>query len=130
MSATVPVPPTATTTNAITQATGKTSLVTNLGDALASGARDAPDAIRAVAQLNPALADKALAQSKTLYGIIAVQGLTALVHYMGWGWAPDVVAEVAGAVVLICLRLATSAPITAWFSTGKTPAVAPVTGKV
>jgi hypothetical protein len=122
VSTTNPTTTITTAAKAIDQATTVTTLVANLQTAARNGATEVPEAVHTIAQLDPDLADKAATQSKTLYGIILVQLITAGVHHFNLGWAPDVITEVAGGLILIWLRLITSGPITSMFR--KAPVVA------
>ena len=121
MSASNPTPPTAgagTVAGAITSAGGPSnaqavaSLVDNLKSAARQGAGGVPDAVHQIAQLDPAYADKSLAASKTAWGSLAVLGLTIVAQKLDLGWGADVINLVAGAGVLIGLRLLTSAKVT------------------
>jgi hypothetical protein len=88
---------------------------TPANNAAVAAARDMPDLIHRLERADPAAAEqftgKALVASRTVYGGLATIAITWLVGRFDLGWGADVVSLVAGACVIVGLRICTSAPI-------------------
>jgi len=122
----------ATTNAAIASATTVTTLVANLQTAAVNGAKDVPEAVKAIATLDPGLSQYLAGQSalgsKTVWAPIASYAVTWAVGKFGLGWDTATTNEIAGLVavaLMLAARWVASGPITSILlksAPGPTPA--------
>ena len=92
-------------------------------DRIVESSRSLPELIEKARALDPPMAEaltgKALAQSRTVWGVLAALALAETVRRLDLGWGPDLIALISGLIVMgatIALRWISAGPITGWFS--------------